>query len=89
MLSPQNVRRLLTVVKCRKLIPSVVSERPGHPPSTLDVPSSQFVRVQLSGMSSSKSTRLSTEEEGNGRDKSMSRSSGVIHRRESDPGTSW
>lgn len=71
--------------RCGKLIPSVVSERPGHPPSTLDVPSSQFVRVQLSGMSSSKSTRLSTEEEGNGRDKSMSRSSGVIHRRESDP----
>ena len=72
----------------RNFIPSVVLERPPHPPSTLDAPSSQFVHVKLSGMSGSKSRRqASADDEGIGKGKSGSSFSPVMARRESDAST--
>jgi hypothetical protein len=72
----------------RNFIPSVVQERPPHPPSTLDAPNSQFVHVKLSGMSGSKSRRqLSSDDEGIGKGKSGSSVSPVMARRDSDAST--
>jgi hypothetical protein len=72
----------------RNFIPSVVLERPPHPPSTLDAPNSQFVHVKLSGISAAKSKRQSpTDAEGIGKGKSGSSVSPVMARRESDAST--
>jgi hypothetical protein len=56
----------------------------------MDAPNSQFVRMQLSGMSSKSSRRQSSEEDGTGKDKDKAGSARLspvtIMRRESDPG---
>jgi hypothetical protein len=64
----------------RSYIPSVVLERALQAPSTLDAPNSQFVRVQLSGMNSS----MQQPADDVNREKSTSRLTNVISRRESD-----
>jgi hypothetical protein len=49
-----------------------------HPPSSMDAPNSQFVRVQLSGMSGTKSSRQqSVEEDGTGKEGEKAASSTV------------
>jgi hypothetical protein len=67
-----------------------VFERPLQPPSTMDAPNSQFVRVQLSGMSSKSSRRQSSEEDGTGKEKDKAGSSRLSPvttvLRNSDPG---